>query len=239
MYSHQNNFAKAFDWTQKLRRRYLHTLAGFRIYERFRKLAAPNIIGKKKANANAALFSNYVYFFTPLQESARCYFFVELAKFFDENKHEQSLTIELLLQFVKKNLHSFSKEEFLKYHSKRIILPQILEYYTPLTIKDVQRMEARLKRNEKLIKNLKVYRDKNLVHDDLKKEEIKITGLQIRILLKIIQSIIDLFCLKLDFSSNIYSNYDKEPVFAVDRVVNALQEHERECLEGIKKKYEI
>ena len=97
MYSHQQNFAKALKQTMNLRSRYLHTLAVFRIYEKFRKLAAPNIVGKKKAEANVKLFGNHLYFFSSLQEAARCYFFVELAKFFDENKHEQSLTIELLL----------------------------------------------------------------------------------------------------------------------------------------------
>ena len=74
MNSHQQNFAKAIDWTEKLRGRYLHTLATFRIFERFQKLSAPNIVGKKKAEVNAKLFSNHVYFFMPVKESSRIYF---------------------------------------------------------------------------------------------------------------------------------------------------------------------
>src|SRR3989344_9207254 len=111
MYSNQQNFAKAIKWTGDLRSRYLHTLAAFRIYERFRKLTAPNIVGKRKAEVNAKLFSNHVYFFVPLQEAARCYFFLELAKFFDENKRKQSLTLELLLDLLENNFSSFSKDE--------------------------------------------------------------------------------------------------------------------------------
>src|SRR3989344_2248111 len=106
MYSNQQNFAKAIKWTGDLRSRYLHTLAAFRIYERFRKLTAPNIVGKRKAEVNAKLFSNHVYFFVPLKESSRIYFFIELAKFFDKNRRKQSLTISYLLDFADNNFSS-------------------------------------------------------------------------------------------------------------------------------------
>ncbi|MBI5754134.1 hypothetical protein HZA40_03260 [Candidatus Peregrinibacteria bacterium] len=239
MYSHQKNFEKAFKWTKDLRSRYLHTLAVFRIYERFRKLAAPNVVGKKKATKNVKTLSNHLYFFSPLQEAARCYFFIELAKFFDEDKWKQSLTIKHILDFTEKNLSSFYNEEFLKYHSERKFIPELFEGYKPLIPQDVKKIRKRLQRNKKLIGNLKKYRDKFLAHDDLKKDEIKITGLQIKTLLKIIQSTVDLYYLKLDFSSNIYSNYDEEPVWAVDRVINALHEHEDGRMQKIKKKYNL
>ena len=237
MYSNQDNFSKAFQWTKALKSRYLHTLAAFRIFERFKKLAAPNIVGKKKAEANVKLFGSHIYFFSSLQEAARCYFFLELAKFFDENKRKQSLTIELILDFVKDNLSSFSKDEFLKYHSGRNIIPELLKGYKAFTLRDIKKIRERLRRNGKLIGDLKKYRDQHLVHDDLKKEEVKITGPQIKTLLKIIESTVDLFCLRLDFSSNIYSNFDEEPVRAVNRVINALQEHEQERLRKIKEEY--
>lgn len=239
MYSHQDNFTKAHEWTKALKSRYLHTLALFRIYERFRKLAATNVVGKRKAETNVKLFGNYVYFFSPIQEAARCYFFIELAKFFEENKREQSLTIEIILRFIENNLSSFSKDEFLKHHAGRKIIPEILEGYKSFTLQDIKKIRRRLRKNSKPIKDLKIYRDQQLVHDDFKKDEVKITGLHIRTLLKIVQNTVDLFCLRLDFSSNIYSNYDEEPVYAVDRVVNALIEHEQKRLQAIKEKYGV
>lgn len=239
MYSHQENFNKALGWTNDLRSRYLHTLASFRIYERLRKLGAPNVVGKRKAEANVKTFGQHIYFFSPLQEAARYYFFIQLAKFFDENKRNQSLTIESVLDFVDKNTSSFSKNVFKQYHSKRAFIPELLDGYNEFTRSDIQKIRNRLKRNEKLIDDLKTYRDQFLAHDDIKKEDIKITGLQIRTLLKIVQSAIDLFYLRLDFSSNIYSSYDKEPVWAVDNVVNSLQEHEQERMRKIKGKYKL
>lgn len=239
MYSHQQNFNKALGWANDLRSRYLHTLAAFRIYERFRKLGAPNVVGKRKAGANVKTFGQHVYFFSPLQEAARYYFFIELAKFFDENKRDQSLTIEIVLNFVEKNISSFSKDVFKQHHPERTFIPELLDGYVEFTHADIQKIRNRLKRNKKLIGDLKTYRDQFLAHDDIKKDDIKITGLQIRTLLRIVQNAIDLFYLRLDFSSNIYSNYDKEPVCAVDNVVNALQEHEQECMRKIKEKYKL
>ncbi len=234
---HQKNFKKALKWTRDLRNRYLHTLAGFRIYERFRKLRAPNIVGKRRAEANAKTLDQHIYFFLPLQEAARYYFFIELAKFFDKNKRNQSLTIEFVFNFIEKNIQSFSKDVFKQSHSDRVFIPESLNSYVEFTRADIQKIRNRLKKNEKIIRDLKTYRDQFLAHDDIKKDDIKITGLQIRTLLKIVQDTIDLFYLRLDFSSTIYSNYDKEPVCAVDYVVNALQEHEQERIRKINEKY--
>lgn len=239
MSSQQQNFAKAIDWTEKLRGRYLHTLATFRIFERFQKLSAPNIVGKKKAEINAKLFSNHVYFFMPVKESSRIYFFIELAKFFDKNRRKQSLTVDYLLDFVDNNFSSFSKEKFQEYHSKRYFQPDLFQYYKPLTRKDIQKIRDRLKRNKLVIKNLNTYRDKFLAHDDLNKVQIHITGTQIKVLLRIVKDTIDLFYRTLEFASNMYDNYDKEPVHAVDRVVKNLQDHETERMRKIMEKYKI
>lgn len=238
MYSHKQNFNKALRWTSDLRSRYLHTLAAFRIYERFRKLGAPNIVGKRKAEANVKTFSQHIYFFSPLQEATRYYFFIELAKFF-ENKGDQSLTIEIVLNFIEKNILSFSKDIFKQHHSGRVFISESLDGYIEFTHTDIQKIRSRLKRNKKLISNLKTYRDQFLAHDDIKKEDIKITGQQIRTLLRIVQDVIDLLYLRLDFSSNIYSNYDKEPAWAVDNVVNALREHEQERVKKLKERYKL
>lgn len=237
MYSHQQNYKKAFKWSEDLRSRYLHTLAAFRIFERFKKLAASNIVGKKKAEANVKTFSQHIYFFMPLQEAARYYFFIELAKFFDENRRDQSLTLELVLNFIEKNIYSFSEKEFKKYHSERVFVPELLKGYAQISLKEIKKIRNRLNRNKKLIAELKTYRDQFLAHDDIKKDDVSISGNQIKVLLKIVRDTVDLLYLRLDFSSNSYSNYDKEPAWAVDSVVNALQEHEQERIRIIKKKY--
>ena len=214
--TNQENFAKAFKWMQELRNRYLHTIAAFTIYEEFQKIAAPNVGGKKRAEKNVHTFSRHLYFFAPLKESARCYFFIELVKFFDKNKRGQSLTIETLFDLVENHFSSFSKEEFLKYHMGRYFIPELFESYKEFSRKDINNFKERLKRNKKIIDDLKTYRDKFLVHADINKNEVKITAGQIKILLKIVKNAVDIFYRKLDFASNAYSNYDEEPAKAVN-----------------------
>lgn len=223
--------------TTKLRSRYLNTLAGFRIYDRFKRLSAPNVVGKRKAEANVKIFADYKYFFRPVQEAARCYFFIEIAKFFDTNKRQQSLTIEVVLDYAQKNISSFTTEEFIKFHNERKIFPEIFKSYKPLSLKDIKRIRLRLLKNAKTIEALKIYRDKYLAHDDIKKDQVTITFKEIRTLLRLIQDIIDLFYRRLEFASNSYVNYDKEPVGAIDRVVKGLQEYEKERMRQIKEKY--
>jgi tRNA-dihydrouridine synthase len=231
------HFAELIGMTTKLRSRYLNTLAGFRIYDRFKRLSASNIVGKRKAEANVKIFADYKYFFLPVQEAARCYFFIEIAKFFDTNKRQQSLTIEMVLDYAQKHVSSFTTEEFIKFHNERETFPEIFKSYKPLSLKDIKRIRARLLRNVKTIEKLKVYRDKYLAHDDIKKDKVTITVKEIRTLLKLIQDTIDLLYRRLEFASNSYVNYDKEPVDAIDRVIKGLQEYEKERMRQIKEKY--
>lgn len=55
-------FETLLDYAKKLRSRYLHTLSSFKIFERFTKLPAPNIVGKKRAEENVKVFNIFKYF---------------------------------------------------------------------------------------------------------------------------------------------------------------------------------
>lgn len=235
---HQKNYARLRELNGKLKSRLLNTLAAFRIYERFKRLAAPDWVGKRSAEANVKIFSHYKYFFLPVQEATRCYFFIELAKFFDkQNTRNQTLTIEFVLDFAEKNISSFSTKEFIKFHKERRDFLDIFKTYKPLTVHDLSKIRRRIQTHGRTIKNLKDYRDKYLAHDDVEKIPVNITAHEIKVLLKIVKDTVDLLYRRLDFGHNIYDNFDKEPVFAVDRVVKNLQEYEAERLRKLKKEY--
>ena len=179
----------------------------------------------------------YKYFFLITHEASRCFFFIELAKFFDNDKRGQSLTIKTIMEYAQKNIKSFSTKEFKIYHKERSILPELFKTYKPLMLSDIKKIERRLIRNEKIIKDLKTYRDEYLAHDDLEKTEVHINAREIKILFKIIRDTIELLYHKLEFGSNAYENYDKEPVADINRVVKDLHEHEKERIRKIKEKY--
>jgi hypothetical protein len=230
---HQQNYKKAVEWTERLRGRYMFTLSALRIFDQFQKIAAPNIVGKKRAEANVRIINLHKNLLLPLKEAARVYFLVELAKFFD--KHNKTLTIKRLLRFLEQNLSSFSKDEFVKYHPG--ILQPFIDHYKPITKSDIKRLRQRLQKNGPSISALRKYRNQFLAHDDLEKSEIKLNRKDIAALFRLIKAVLRLCHKKLLSATWIYDSYDKQPVLALDRVIESLQEHEALRLKRIQEEY--
>jgi len=230
-------FETLFDYTEKLRSRYLKILSSFKIFERFNKLSAPNIVGKKKAEKNVKIFNIFKYFFIITKEASRCYFFIELAKFFDTSK--KSLTINKVIDYAEKNITKFTKQDFLNYHNGRQILPELFVQYKQLSLSDLRKIKKRLDKNKIIIKKLKIYRDKYLAHDDIKKIKIGISVKEIKVLLDIVKSMIELLYNKLDFSVNFYINFEEEPIKNFDLLMENLIKFEENRLKEIREKYKI
>src|SRR3990167_8146429 len=133
-------FEKLSSEVQQLRKRFLTTIASHKIFDQFNKLIATNVVGKRKAEKNVKVFGNYVYFFTSTKEATRCYFLIELAKFFDTPKlRNETRSIYWVLDYAKKNIHRLTKEDFLLYHNERQIIPEIFASYKPLVIADLKK----------------------------------------------------------------------------------------------------
>jgi len=235
----QIRFKNLLEFGKKLRNRYLHAVASRKLFDEFNKLSAINIVGKKKANANVKIFNFYKYFFLTSKEALRCYFLIELAKFFDEDKRKQSLTIEYVISYAEKRVESFSIDEFHKYHNDLDILPELFKDFKVLKNNDLYKIKKRLNKNNDVIKRLKKYRDRFLAHDDIKKKDILINKEDINILLKITKDVINLIHRKLEFSTIIYKNYEEEPVYEINRLIQALKEYEVQRIVNIEKKYGI
>ncbi|MBI2627809.1 MAG: hypothetical protein HYW71_00010 [Candidatus Niyogibacteria bacterium] len=233
-------FEKLFSEVQQLRKRLLTTIASHKIFNQFNKLLAPNIVGKRKAEKNVKVFGNYVYFFSTTKEATRCYFLIELAKFFDTLKPKnETRSIYWVLDYAKKNIHRLTREDFTAYHDGQQIIPEIFASYKQLEISDLKKLQKRLTRNKDAIKRLKTYRDQYLAHDDIKKITVKLTVRKTEVLLRIVRDVVELFYHRLEFASNSYKNFEEEPVMEVDRLIKNLAEHEKQRLEEIRKRYAI
>ena len=239
MTTDQIRYKKLFEFGKKLRSRYLLTLASRKLFDEFNKLSAIKIAGKKNAENNVKIFNSYRYFFLTSKEALRCYFLIELAKFFDEDKRRQSLSIQNTLHYAEEKLESFSTNEFHKYHGDRKILPELFKNFTPLSNKDIDKLKNRLKKNKDTILRLKTYRDTVLAHDDIKKKDILLSAKDINVLLKIVKDTVDMFYQKLDFSVNSYKNYEDDPISEINNLLKALKEHEVQRISDINKKYGI
>jgi len=228
-------FEVLFDYAKKLKSRYLNTLSSFKIFERFNKLSDPNVVGKRKAEKNVKVFNSFKYFFLTTKEAARCYFLIELAKFFDT--HKKSLTVYKIIDCAEKNISKLTKEDFLNYHKGRQILPELFAQYKQLSLSDLKKIKMRLDRNRPVIKKLITYRNKYLAHDDIEKIKVKISDRETKALLNIVKGVIGLLYSKLDFSVNSYTNFEKQPIKDLDMVMENLVKYEQHILDEIKKKY--
>lgn len=235
----QIRFKKLFEFGTKLRSRYLLTIAARKLFDEFNKFHVINIVGKKKAEANVKILNFYKYFLMTSKEALRCYFLIELAKFFDEDNREQTLCIQNVIAYAEKRLDSFSESEFHKYHNDRHIIPEIFQSFKALSKKDLDNIKRRIKRNHVVIEKLKAYRDKYLAHDDVKKKDILINGRDLNVLLKIARDTIDLLYKKLEFATNSYKNYEDEPVQEINRLIGVLREHEAHRMAEIEKRYGV
>lgn len=233
----KSEFFILFEYIRKLRTRYMNTLSAYKIYDCFNVLAATNIIGKEKSNKNVSTFNNFKYFFQPVREACRCYFLIELAKFFD--KSTQSLTLFNILDYSEKNIKKLTKKDFLNYHKGRKILPELFKNYKPLSLADIKRLRKKIDSNKVILRNLKDYRDKYLAHDDIKKIKVKLTKREIEKILNLVGKFIELYYLRLDFASNSYINFEEKPIEETERLVEYLQNYEEHRIKEIEEKYKV
>lgn len=217
-------FERLFSDVEQLRKRYFITLATHKLFKRLNVLHVINVVGKRKAERNAKTLNEYPYFFVSVKESCRCFFLVELAKFFDPfKKHNKTRSVYFVLDFAQKNLHRLTRKHFQSFHKERKILPEVFATYKELKPSDLKKFEKRLKRNLRKIKCLKTYRDQYLAHDDIKKIKSRLpTMRELETLLRIVRDVIEFFYYKLEFASNDYRNFEEEPIRDIDRLVSDL-----------------
>ena len=235
----KTEFSQLFNYVEKLRSRYLLLLSALNVYDSICFLSAQNKVGKKKAFNNVKTINNFGYFFVTTKEACRCFFLIELAKFFDRSKRSKPLTVYQALDYSRININKLSKDHFLKYHKDRKILPEIFEGYKELSLADLKIMNKKIKSKKNIIEKLINYRNKYLAHDDIDKLEIMITKNEIRQILSLLRSIIDLFYLRLDFASNRYNNFTEIPREETKLIVEYLQNYEKYRLKEIEEKYKV
>lgn len=232
-------FSNLFEYVKKLRSRYLLVLSAVNIYDCLSALLTQNKVGKKKALNNAKTINDFGYFFMTTKEASRCFFLIELAKFFDKPGRYKTLTIFQVLEYSKNNINKLTKEHFQLYHKERQILRELFDNYKELSLSDLNKMSRKIESKKTIIRKLKDYRDQYLAHDDLEKIEVEITKKDVRQILSLLKSFIELFYFKLDFASNRYNNFTETPYRETERVIEYLQKGEKFSKKEFEEKYKI
>lgn len=165
-----SSFEKLMSYIKELQKRYHRAFAAYHVFDSFNSLKAENIVGEVEANQNVKVINSFKDFFLISHEATRVYFFLELAKIFDESK--EALQINKIVNFTAARRRQLTVDEFVAYNGDRELLSAIIERYQAISNEDIKALRELLENYRTTIDNLILYRDKWLAHDDLKKPEL-------------------------------------------------------------------
>lgn len=222
-----SEFETLIGYIDQLRSRYFRTISAFYAYEALREAKASNIHGQEKAEENVEVIKRYKDFFLPVEEALRVYFFIELAKLFDATN--QSLHMDKVLNFTESNLRHLTVDAFMEYNidQGREFLNSLTEEYRGVAHADLLEIRVLLEAHKNTLEKLRIYRDKWLAHEDIRKPDLPdITGLELRALFDVFQKILNTLTSKLNSSSTLWDHVECEVKHHVNLVIENLQRFE-------------
>jgi hypothetical protein len=225
-------------YVEKIKERYFVALSAFHIFETFIELVDLNIVGQEILEKNKKIIENdFSSFFFPSKEALRVYFFLELAKLFDIA--DDALHVTKIVNYTQSNIAKLTVDDFAEYSQKqdKNFIAELVREYKGVNHEDLSAIKFEIEKNEDIIKRLKTYRDQYLAHDDINKDEINITGEEIRILFNIIEKIIGIFLSKLISTSVMYDNAKIDTKDKTKMVVDYLKRFEPYRLKEINELY--
>lgn len=227
-------------YIETIKERYFKALSAFHIFETFIELVDFNIVEQEALEKNKKIIEkDFSSFFLPSKEALRVYFFLELAKLFDVA--DDALHVTKIVNYTQSNIAKLTVNDFAEYSQKqdKNFITELIKNYQGVDHNDLIAIKSGIEKNEEIIKRLKTYRDQYLAHDDINKDEINITGEEIRILFNIIEKIIDIFLSKLISTSVIYGNAKVDTKDKTRMVIDYLKRFEPYRLKEINDKYKL
>ncbi len=231
-------FNRLISYIKKINDRYFKALTAFHIFETFIELVDPSVAGQETSENNKKIIEKDFHdFFLPSKEALRIYFFLELAKLFDIA--DESLHITKIVNYTQNNIAKLTADDFFEYSQEQDqnFIAELIREYQGINHDDLIIIKSDIEKNEEIIKRLKDYRDQYLAHDDINKDEINITGEEIRTLFGIIEKIIAIFSSKLISTSIMYDNAKIYPKYKTKMVIDYLKRFEPYRLKEIDDKY--
>lgn len=231
-------FNTTISYIKNIEERYFKALSAFHIFETFIELVDLNIVGQETLEKNKKIIEkDFSSFFLPSKEALRVYFFLELAKLFDIADH--SLHVTKIVNYTQSNIAKLTVDDFAEYSQGQNpnFIAVLVREYKGVNHKDLLAIKSDIEKNKEIIKRLKDYRDQYLAHDDINKDEINITGEEIRILFNIIEKIIGIFLSKLISTSVMYNIAKIDTKDKTKMVIDYLKRFEHYRIKEIDEKY--
>lgn len=233
-----HEFNTTISYIKNIEERYFKALSAFHIFETFIELVDLNIVGQETSEKNKKIIEkDFSSFFLPSKEALRVYFFLELAKLFDVA--DDALHVTKIVNYTQSNIAKLTVNDFAEYSQGQDpnFIAVLVKEYKGVNHEDLLVIKSEIEKNEDIIKRLKTYRNQCLCHDDKNKDEVDITGEEIKILFSIIEKIINIFLSKLISTSVMYDNAKIDTKDKTKMVIDYLKRFEPYRIKEIDEKY--
>lgn len=224
-------FNKLIDYIEKMQKRYFRAVSALNVYESLEEVLAPNIVGQDTAEDNAEVFKKFNEFMSIAKESARVYFFIELAKLFDIS--DESLHITKIVNYTQSNISKLMVDDFSEYSQDREFITSLIENYKGVNHSDLVKIKIEIEKNEELISRLKDYRDQYLAHDDINKKDIEINREEVKKLFDLIEKVLNIFSSKLISTISVYDHIERDTKSKIKTLFDHLKKYEPHRLKEI------
>lgn len=166
----------------------------FSVYEAMKESRAPNLLGDERAKENAKIENGYKNFFVTIEWATFVHAILTLAKFFDNDKRGQALSIYRVIEFIELNRSSLSVENFKDYYKGRYALDELQKNYLGVTNEQLAEIKKEIQNSGAIIEKIRTLRDQYFAHNDIKREEVAINLGEITNLFKVVENIMQKIC---------------------------------------------
>ena len=154
---------------EKLRSLHRKALASYHIFETLQEFRAPNLIGKELAHKHAQSLGAYKGFFNIVVNALNTEMHIAVAKLFDS--HKDALHIEKLVNYAEQNQKQLTAAQTAQLDSNNGYSKELAKVYEGLKREDLLSIKSDLEAAKDKIERLKVIRDKQVAHTDIKEKE--------------------------------------------------------------------
>ncbi len=233
-------FHKLSQNIKDLQWRYFRAISAFYIFDSLQKSKSITHAGKNKVKKNIQTWNDFSYFFQVIEQATNRYFFNELAKFFDTDKKQRTLTLKKVVADISSNHKSMTHSKFIKYRKSigQPVLKEMEGDYEPITKRDIAGWKRTMKSLRPLVKKLVKFRNQVIAHDDTNKTFLPISREEVIKIFKKLDGLLNKLQSKVDWSQTSYMNA-QEAQKHTKLVVDYLTDYKKVRLQRIEKKWKI
>ena len=229
----KEKFEEILSFSKRLSDEMCNTVQSFYIWKTLYFSRSIPTVGKEEAEMNVKTISLYRNFFLSTEKSHLNSFIIGISKFFDQNP--KALSIQFLINEIKTNKEIFTVETLLKIYPDRFDKKELAENYSPIKEEDKIEIEKLRRQHVPVIEKLKLIRDKQSAHTDIKTVNVSFIPNEVESLIGAIQKMLNIISYRFDRSSTNWDSMKEGAIRDTDFILKNLYRREYQRLKEIKR----